>query len=671
MTCKSIVVTAKTKGNADAIDEAFNALDVTDTGTLNRHDVELFMEAAARHTKLDAVDVDSKVVEAAVEALFHDATGGDGDEITREQFRGIFDRHPDMLTVFEGGDAASARREAVKRAMSVRPRPDGGAGGSTRDAIKERLKELVEDEEVWVHALKTKWKNRRIAALWLLLYVGANVAVFATKAVRYAEHEEAQAVFGQCITVARGCAAALNLNACLVLLAMCKHFLTVLRNKTALRYFFPFDAIHGTHIMIGIAFALFAASHTAAHICDFHRLAHADEEDIDALFGDKLDIQGLSPAGRWGYMLGTRAGITGIIMVVCLVVAYSFAFNRREHFNRFWYSHHLLLVMLIALCVHGTGNLLEPFESVYWMIGPLTLYFIPRFWRESPMSELDIVRMEVKKGDVVQLRLKKSRYFRWLDKAGMYGFLNVPKVSRTQWHPFTLTSAPSDDYIEFHFRNVGDWTGKAHDIFAERADDSEPSGIKDAPVVKVEGPIGASTQGFWKYSSIVLVGAGIGVTPMISVLKHILADPGNVRRCFFYWTVRDRDSFLWFTDLMDEVFKADKKHILQVRHFLTSVKQDDRDLGAVLLHHATRAHHRTSNVDLLLGQQIHHQVEVGRPDWLEELESVRNETESLGESRCGIFLCGPTRMADAVYKASKEVSNQSSSFHMYFSKETF
>ena len=327
--------------------------------------------------------------------------------------------------------------------------------------------------------------------------------------------------------------------------------------------------------------------------------------------------------------------------------------------------------MLIALCVHGTGNFLEPYKSVHWVIGPLALYAMPRISRESPLSSLDIVRMEVKKGDVVQLRLKKPKCYNWLNRAGMYGVLNVPQISRTEWHPFTLSSAPSDEYIEFYFCRVGRWTGQVHDLLAMKVDGSESSGIKDAPVVKLEGPIGASSQGFSEYSTIVLVGAGIGVTPMISFLKQLLADPGKVRRCFFYWTVRDRASFLWFTDLMDDIFEAGKKHVLQIRHFLTSVKHDDRDLGAVLLHHATRNHHRRTNVDLLLGQQIHHQVEVGRLDWLEELESVREETESLGESKCGIFLCGPTKIAEAVYEASVTVSKQSADFHLYFSKETF
>ena len=30
---------------------------------------------------------------------------------------------------------------------------------------------------------------------------------------------------------------------------------------------------------------------------------------------------------------------------------------------------------------------------------------------------------------------------------------------------------------------------------------------------------------------------------------------------------------------MDEIFEADKKNVLQIRHFLTSMKHDDRDPG--------------------------------------------------------------------------------------------
>ncbi len=35
----------------------------------------------------------------------------------------------------------------------------------------------------------------------------------------------------------------------------------------------------------------------------------------------------------------------------------------------------------------------------------------------------------------------------------------MPSVASTEWHPFTITSAPGDPFISVHIRVVGDWTG--------------------------------------------------------------------------------------------------------------------------------------------------------------------------------------------------------------------
>ena len=73
----------------------------------------------------------------------------------------------------------------------------------------------------------------------------------------------------------------------------------------------------------------------------------------------------------------------------------------------------------------------------------------------------------------------------------------------------------SENFIEFHFKNVGDWTGNVHYLMGSVYDEREPTGVrpnKKPPVVRVEGPIGASSQGFSDRSVVVLVGAGIGIT---------------------------------------------------------------------------------------------------------------------------------------------------------------
>ncbi len=56
---------------------------------------------------------------------------------------------------------------------------------------------------------------------------------------------------------------------------------------------------------------------------------------------------------------------------------------------------------------------------------------------------------------VCELQIKNEKI---ATRAGQYVFLNCPEVSYWQWHPFTLTSAPEEDYISVHIRIVGDFT---------------------------------------------------------------------------------------------------------------------------------------------------------------------------------------------------------------------
>lgn len=58
-------------------------------------------------------------------------------------------------------------------------------------------------------------------------------------------------------------------------------------------------------------------------------------------------------------------------------------------------------------------------------------------------------------GDVIEVQIKKEKIS---PRAGQYIFINCPDVSYFQWHPFTLTSAPEEDFISVNMKMVGDWT---------------------------------------------------------------------------------------------------------------------------------------------------------------------------------------------------------------------
>jgi len=61
-------------------------------------------------------------------------------------------------------------------------------------------------------------------------------------------------------------------------------------------------------------------------------------------------------------------------------------------------------------------------------------------------------------------------------KPGQYAFINIPEISRFQWHPFSIASSPNNDFMVFMIQNSGDYTSRLlkfmHDIKKKSFDKS-------------------------------------------------------------------------------------------------------------------------------------------------------------------------------------------------------
>lgn len=91
----------------------------------------------------------------------------------------------------------------------------------------------------------------------------------------------------------------------------------------------------------------------------------------------------------------------------------------------------------------------------FWMVGGL-LYLGERTMREIRGKHKTYISKVIEHpSNVVEIQIKKDHT---ITKAGQYIFLCCPEVSIWQYHPFTLTSAPEEDYISVHVRMVGDFT---------------------------------------------------------------------------------------------------------------------------------------------------------------------------------------------------------------------
>ena len=53
-------------------------------------------------------------------------------------------------------------------------------------------------------------------------------------------------------------------------------------------------------------------------------------------------------------------------------------------------------------------------------------------------------------------------------KPGDYVLVNIPKVAKYEWHPFTISSSPEQSSnIWLHIRAVGTWTKKLYDHYEQ------------------------------------------------------------------------------------------------------------------------------------------------------------------------------------------------------------
>ncbi|KAA1063817.1 hypothetical protein PGTUg99_008179 [Puccinia graminis f. sp. tritici] len=140
---------------------------------------------------------------------------------------------------------------------------------------------------------------------------------------------------------------------------------------------------------------------------------------------------------------------------------------RRAKFERFWYSHHLFIVFFSAWQLHGSACMIQPdrppycsFNQIgvfwkYWLVGGM-IFIWERVLREVRSRHKTYISKVIQHpSNVCEVQIKKEKT---TTRAGQYIFLNCPEVSYWQWHPFTLTSAPQEDYISVHIRCVGDFT---------------------------------------------------------------------------------------------------------------------------------------------------------------------------------------------------------------------
>jgi NADPH oxidase len=332
------------------------------------------------------------------------------------------------------------------------------------------------------------------------------------------------------------------------------------------------------------------------------------------------------------------------------------------------------------------------YEGWRWELWGGGLYMCERLWREiRSRRETEITSVIKHPYDVVEIQFAKPsmKY-----KAGQWLFLQVPSVSRQQWHPFTITSAPQDPYISVHVRQVGDFTRALADALgagnaqAKDYEGLDPRGMyevalqngQEMPRLKIDGPFGAPAEDVFDNEVAVLIGTGVGVTPWASVLKNIWYirnspnPPKRLRRVEFIWVCKDISSFEWFQNLLAELERQqpqDGVEFLKIHTYLTQKLDIDTTNNIVM---------NSVGAELDPMTALNARMNFGRPDFKAFLTDMRNgiiDQSYLGgiesdlKTKVGVYFCGPSAAARQIKNACNVASNADVKFKFWKEQYVF
>jgi predicted ferric reductase len=256
--------------------------------------------------------------------------------------------------------------------------------------------------------------------------------------------------------------------------------------------------------------------------------------------------QMLAPLNMLQAPWSARFAIVSIVALIALVVAALWRVRLKIGYEAWHLSHIILAVVAIAAGIaHMVGSgvyLVDPWKRALW-IG-LTIFWIglllyvrivkPLFMLRRPYR---VAEVRGERGDTSTLVMRPDGHPGFRFTPGQFGWLTLwGSPFKITGHPFSFSSSAeaAGGRVEMTIRNLGDFT-------------SAIPKVSQGQRVYLDGPYGAFTIGN-PADMHVLIAGGIGVTPMISMIRT-LADRGDRRPVTLLYGSRDWDSITFREEL--------------------------------------------------------------------------------------------------------------------------
>ncbi|XP_061341310.1 ferric reduction oxidase 2-like isoform X1 [Gastrolobium bilobum] len=183
---------------------------------------------------------------------------------------------------------------------------------------------------------------------------------------------------------------------------------------------------------------------------------------------------------------------------------------RRKAFELFFYTHHLYILFIVFYIFHiGISDACAMLPSFY-------LFLVDRYLRFlQSRRQVRLVSARVLPCHTVELNFSKGHGLTYNPTSVM--FINIPSISKLQWHPFTVVSNSNleQEMLSVVIKSEGTWTQKLYQLL------STPSLIDNLDV-SVEGPYGPASSNYLRHDTLVMVSGGSGITPFISIIRELI-----------------------------------------------------------------------------------------------------------------------------------------------------
>lgn len=361
-------------------------------------------------------------------------------------------------------------------------------------SLEQDRKEAKQEDDYWKQMsfwrkARAYWAVKGPEIAFLTLVAAFMVAFGVWQLVKYLTYDEYTPAFGWGVVVSKTSAGVLYPTFFFLILSMSRWLATFLRRFYFISRFVNWDLSQSFHIKMSIVALSFATLHAIGHLSGsfvFGSMAHRQDSVAVVLGADAV------PRSYSDY-IRTLPGWTGLTAISCfyLLTAMSMPQVRKWSYEVFQMGHLLMFPIIGLMIAHGTAGLLQWPMFGYWLAVPTLLVIFERTWRVILGFRSIDGDLELLDDETTMLTVHVPHKRPWDYKAGQYVFVQVPKLSRWQWHPFTVSTCVNNR-MQVHIKADGDWTNELRDM-------AKKAGKKQTIKVGLDGPFGAPAQRFYDF----------------------------------------------------------------------------------------------------------------------------------------------------------------------------